>query len=619
MVVEVHAAGPGDESWRSTRFTAKINNQESFVYGHTETVDMDTICWQQGDSIEHSWVKYGADEDVSLVVSKADGTDITSATVYPKNAGFTQRIANGSLYLTIYPNTTLYVEINGDRKHTLSIIGQRPKPQLPTQYTDWTTRELTVTNINTTSHVLTVANHGIPSGGFARVAINSTGDMPTTSQGLLEANHEAVAVHVSSSQVSLVDRESTAVQFSSAGTGTITMSLMDKLDGGALYFPAGVHHIGRLFRVETNTTLYFDEGAVVIGSVDLRRWSGANLISGAVGMTQGVSLEGPGILSGTYIRRADVDLSAGQYQSLVPYVALDGNVFGPDDIRTPSTNRVYGVTIFKPAFYCNRQGIGDFNQCSFISPWTYNSDGFNPVSRSTGQLGYVRDCYALTGDDSLKAEHKKGGPLYISRCFLVCNANGAIHGTYWPSSYATSDEYTTVIDDVDILYLRGKDDGQEQIPAGTVLKTLGAHSIIKCYSDGYDGSGGNDDESLQGMRHVLIKNIRIWDTACEGRPITLGNLTYPFAGAQSQQRNQHGNGGFFVFDNIYVEGTPTNKSGLYDHDENNTVSNVTIRNMEVGGVRVTTANKDTFWDIDSNVYNVTFDSPRVTDPYAGGQ
>jgi hypothetical protein len=121
------------------------------------------------------------------------------------------------------------------------------------------------------------------------------------------------------------------------------------------------------------------------------------------------------------------------------------------------------------------------------------------------------------------------------------------------------------------------------------------------------------------MRHVLIKNIRIWDTACEGRPITLGNLTYPFAGAQSQQRNQHGNGGFFVFDNIYVEGTPTNKSGLYDHDENNTVSNVTIRNMEVGGVRVTAANKGTFWDIDSNVYNVTFDSPKVTDPYAGGQ
>lgn len=130
-----------------------------------------------------------------------------------------------------------------------------------------------------------------------------------------------------------------------------------------------------------------------------------------------------------------------------------------------------------------------------------------------------------------------------------------------------------------------------------------------------------EDQTSQGVRHVTIRNVRIWDTACEGRPITLGNLRYPFGGSANvgNQRDQHGNTGFFVFENIWIEGSPTNKSGLYDHDENNTANNITIRNMMVGGVRVTSANKDTFWDVESNVYNVTFDTPRVTDPFAGGQ
>lgn len=487
MVVEVHAAGPGDESWRSTRFTAKINNHESFVYGHTETVDMDTIIWESGDSVEHSWIKYGADEDVTLVVSKADGTDITSATVYPKNTRFTQRISYGSLYLKIVPNTNLYVEINGDRKHTLSIIGQRPKPKLATTYTDWTTRELEVTNVDLVSNVVTVPGHGLALGQISRVAINSDGDMPTTSQGLLEANHEAVAVGVNSTQVSLVDRLGVSIQFSSAGSGNIIMSLMDHLTGGTLYFPAGVHYIGRGFRVESNTTLYFDEGAVVVGSLDLQRYVGASVPNNASAMTQDVSIEGPGILSGTYIRRADVDQSGGQYSSLVPYVAIDGSVFGSGDVRVPTTNRIYGTTIFKPAFYLNLQGIGDFDQCSYISPWTYNSDGPMPVSRSTGELGYIRDCYIFGGDDSLKLVHRSGGPLYCTRCFVVQTANSSIHFGARPFSYWTSDEYTVTVDEIDILYLAQADVGIEQDTAGYVVNALGSKSIIKSLTDGFDG------------------------------------------------------------------------------------------------------------------------------------
>jgi hypothetical protein len=83
--------------------------------------------------------------------------------------------------------------------------------------------------------------------------------------------------------------------------------------------------------------------------------------------------------------------------------------------------------------------------------------------------------------------------------------------------------------------------------------------------------------------------------------------------------DQHGDTGFWVFDNIWLEGTPSRKSYLASHDADNTANNITIRNMTVGGVRVTTENQDTFWDIEPYVYNVTFDTPQVTDPYAGGQ
>lgn len=623
MVVEIDSAGPGDESWRSTRFTAKINTTESFVYGHTETVDMDTIVWDSGDSVEHSWIKYGADEEVTLVVSKADGTAISSATVYPKNTKFTQRISYGSLYLTILPNTNLYVEINGDRKQTLSIIGQRPKPKLLTTHTEWTTRELSVTNVDTTLNLLTVPNHGIPSGGVARVAINSSGTMPAVSQGLCEANHELVAAHISDSVIALVDREATQVLFSSAGTGDITLSLMDHLTGGTLYFPTGVHHIGRGFRVESGTTLYFEQGAVVVGSLDLRRFdSSGAVVSSSAGMTQDVSLVGPGMLSGTYIRRADIDQSAGQYISLENYAAIEGRIYYGDNVRAPTTNRIEGVTVFKHAFYLNHSGIGDFNQCSYISPWTYNADGPRPVSRAEAEFGYIRDCFIFGGDDSLKLFDTSGGPLYCSGCLVVQTGNAAIHFGARPANWQ-KDLFAVKVDDVDVLYLSVADTGVEQNSSGNAPSpALGSRCVIKALTDGFDGDPTpEEDQSAMGFRHAMLTNIRVWDTACQGRPIALGNLRYPFGGPANtpSQRDQHGTAGFFIFDNIWFEGSPSNKSGLYDHDENNAANNVTIRNMVLGGVKVTSENKDTFWDVDPYVYNVTFDPPQVTDPYSGGQ
>tara|TARA_R100001480_G_scaffold143574_1_gene141298 strand:- start:96 stop:968 length:873 start_codon:yes stop_codon:yes gene_type:complete len=289
----------------------------------------------------------------------------------------------------------------------------------------------------------------------------------------------------------------------------------------------------------------------------------------------------------------------------------------------PTTNRVFGTTILKPAFYCNVQGIGDFNQCSFISPWTFNADGFMPVSRSTGELGFVRDSYMFAGDDGIKLKHRSAGPLYATRTFIVQTANSSIHFGARPQSFETTDQYRVMVDDIDILYLAEADQGGEQNTSGNAPDpALGARCIIKSLTDGFDGDpASEEDQTTMGVRHVILKNIRIWDTACVGRPICLGNLRYPFGGAANigSQRDLHGNTGFFVFDNIFIEGSPPNKSGLYDHDENNTASNVTIRNMTVGGTRVTAENQSTFWEIDSNVYNVTFDTPQVTDPYEGGQ
>lgn len=626
MVVEIDSAGPGDESWRSTRFTAKINTTESFVYGHTEIVDMDTIVWNKDDSVEHSWIKYGADEEVTLVVSRSDGIAISSATVYPKNAKFTKRVSYGSLYLTIRPNTNLYVEINGDRKNTLTIIGQRPKPELSTTYTDWTTRELSVTNVDTTLNLLTVPNHGIPSGGFARVAVNSSGTMPAASQGLFEANHELVAAHVSDSLLAIVDREATQVLFSSTGTGDITLSLMDFMTGGTLYFPAGIHHIGRGFRVESNTTLYLDVGAIVVGSLDLRRHlNGTNTIIHTLeGITQDVSLEGPGILSGTYARRADLIASGGQaYSYLVQYVAIEGYVwYGTENARAPTTNRVYGTTIFKSPFYVNRNGIGEFNQCSIICPWTYNADGFRLSPRAVGVAGQLKDSYALTGDDSSFLMNLSSGPLYATRCFLVTMANSSVQLGYWPAP-RNQQGYSALMDDMDILYLAKADSGEEQNATGTSANPcLGSRSIIKALTDGHDGTGpGEVDQALEGPENYTISNVRIWDTACQGRPITLGNLRYPFGGSVNipSQRDQHGSTAFWRFENFWIEGTPDNKSLLHAEDAVSTPHDVVVTNMTVGGVRVTTNNIDTFWDVDPNVYNITFDTPQVTDPYSGGQ
>lgn len=135
MTVEVYD-GPGDESWRSSRFTATIAGSAAFVYGREHLTLYETEVWDEAELVEISWVTFGADAATTVVLGKTSGS-VTSATVYPKDTGTTVTVAGGVCTLVIPANTRLRVEINDDRANVMHVFASPLKDALPASYTDW--------------------------------------------------------------------------------------------------------------------------------------------------------------------------------------------------------------------------------------------------------------------------------------------------------------------------------------------------------------------------------------------------------------------------------------------------------------------------------------------------
>lgn len=134
MTVQVHTAGPGVESHRSSRFAATVNGTSAYVYSRSRTTEYYSFgLWEAGDTVEVSCFTYGADETTTVAISLVGGS-ITSAVVYPKAHGITATVAGGTATITVTVGNLrkpLRVEVNGDRANVLYIHPHALKSSVP--------------------------------------------------------------------------------------------------------------------------------------------------------------------------------------------------------------------------------------------------------------------------------------------------------------------------------------------------------------------------------------------------------------------------------------------------------------------------------------------------------
>jgi hypothetical protein len=233
-----------------------------------------------------------------------------------------------------------------------------------------------------------------------------------------------------------------------------------------LYFAAGVHDLGRNFKVHENRQYYIAGDAVVYGTFNnLGAESGKN-----------IKIFGVGTISGDHLKHNLYDpayLNAAEKPSSEEWKTIC--------IKNAENVIVEGVCVANPANHginlVARPGKNETNKVTFarwakVISWRANGDGI-------GSAHVIEDCFLRTADDCsyLKGDRR--------RCVFWKDVNGAV---FHMGGITT--KFPIVIEDCDVLYLRDKN----------------AHSIGSgVFVQRGEGPPGNLKVN------VLVRNIRIED------------------------------------------------------------------------------------------------------------
>lgn len=540
---------PAPASWKSSFFEATVAGMVSDVYQKSQVSGFANRNWNAGEEVVVHWIRFGADQDTTIILSTGSA-EISSAVVYPPTAA-RKRIIGGRLYLLVKPQARLYVVVNGDKKNPL-IIASLPLKQRPTNIVSWTSLLTTATLAS--SQFTCAAKHNLNSGDT--VTLTSTGTLPSCTGGSsvpagVLSQHERYAVTVIDDWTFSIPNAGTI----SGGTGTLTVAPGQWTgSGSALYFPAGEHKIGRLFKLGNSCTLYLDKGAVVTGSYDFRN-------------RQNLKISGYGITSCTYATRADV--VSLPFEQQVLYAA----VLGYDSLTFTYNNEIDGILFVSMPFYFTHEGINVLNNCQLIAPWEYNCDGIDLSSGPT-QEAYSKNCITFLGDDSARAD-SNWFSMKVEDCLLInTNASGILLG-YWGSPNG----------------------GKRQELANCDLVSFTSFSEnIRCWID-----CANGNESW-GRFNIRLTNINVWGTTTQ--LFRFENFPYPFGGAKDSK----GQMAFVYIDGLNCEKVPENKSRLIGYDAVSTMHDFTVTKMVVAGVRVFSSNWRNYVEQNSFPYNIVLDT-----------
>lgn len=574
MTVEVYSS-PGSSTYQSTRYSATVNGVTAYVYGFSRTAVMPTQAWSAGSTVAPAWFQFGADETATVAITRLAGA-ITSAVVYPKDKGVTQSIASGVLTLRVPTNVRLWVECNGDRVPI--IIQSRPlKPALPSPRTDWTTLTKTVSSINTGTNVITCsASHGLSAG--TKIVLATTGTFPTVTGTALSATEPVYILSPSGADLKIARTlGGTEIDLTSGGTGTLSFRVAEWSNASnAIYFPAGVHTVGRLFKVGDGVTVYIDGGAVLVGtSFDLRGTTGAQII-------------GAGQVFCTYALWADVQaLPFSQLIEYSPFLGLDFVNFGYD-------NEVRGIMLAAWPYFFAREGVAHWENVIGVSPWNYNNDGFDCSVTLDGSESTVDHCMMFCGDDALYLE-SNWFTLHATDLFVANSNGGSFLFGYWGEANQGKFQKLT---DCDCISLAISDEVSGVARA--------ADSVLKLWNDNRESEAADG----YGRFNVQVRGLKIWGNF-ENRLLTIENYIYPFPGGLA--RDGLGDVADILLQDIVVEETPDQLSPINGTNWFNTPHDIQFVGCEIEGVKLTAANFFTFFETNAYPYNITVEvQPVVT-------
>lgn len=579
MTVQIYSS-PGTSTWTSAKFSATVNGSPAYVYGYARTTSIETVAWTAGDAPEQSWFTFGTDETTTVVVSLVDATPITSAIVYPKDAGVSQEIAGGVLTLTVPADVRLRVEINGDRAEALHIFASPPKATVPGTTTNWTSLGQTVTVDTVNDRLVFAGVHGFTAG--QKITMKSTGTNPGDASGAFSPNEQFFITEVDGLEISIGRVEGDSLDLTTAGSGTIKVwPAFYTSTSSALYFGTGEHDIAQLFALADDVTVYIDGGAVVTGSFDLRG-------------CDGVEVKGPGVLSGTFADYDAIDnLAFSTRQTYSMFYGYDGAKFLFD-------NAVQGITVVAAPFYLNYEGVWSWRNVHLVNPWTLESDGFRFSGQSApSRLAEAYRCFAFCGDDACSIIDDYQNTT-VTETFLVCSSNACLQGYYWPNQPDLG--YTVDVVDCHAMHIGVADNDSDTLG----LPVRGGNTIIKSWIDGWS------TESLKGHFNVSIRGLRVWGPMAS-RLMSIGNRRYPYNDALD--REQYGQLNGWEITDLVTEQAPGQISLILGRDASNAPAGITFSGVVLGGATVYRTNYTEYFDVTPFAVAIEWDDePVVVDP-----
>lgn len=356
--------------------------------------------------------------------------------------------------------------------------------------------------------------------------------------------------------------------------------------GRTLVFPAGITDIpgnvaggwsDKLLPVATGANVFIPGDAWVIGSFDHR---GRNTYT----------VGGHGTLSGEFETNAFVE-ALPNFDAQYVYTLMLGDA--------PYAATISGITCVKAPFYALSSAANFHSDLLVLTPYHDNSDGIKPIAEIGGQgrSFTVDNCALWVGDDAIALNYwRRSGS--VTNCLVSTSASSCFLHSYTSETYdLPSFGFAITVSDCnvrsvcDYYFTAGSEPG-----GGTE-----GGAVIQCWLDGYRTT------DQVGVFNVTYRNLRVLsdDAGINCTFLWMGSRRYPWGAGV--ERDGYGVTGNWLFDGVTLSHVPAEISKLRGLDGLNAPNGVEIKKLTIGGVPVGVRNHATYFDIDEECFNVTFD------------
>lgn len=326
--------------------------------------------------------------------------------------------------------------------------------------------------------------------------------------------------------------------------------------GNVKYYPPGVHNIGQQAKIESDTTVYLDGGAYLIGNFD-------------ISFSDNVTITGPGVLSGECFDAQKVfDKS---FEERMPYHMIV-SPFG----HKATNCRIERVTIVKTPSYVFSGSISSMYGIKVISPWMWSTDCFYLTPDLITNICIANECFAFVGDDVFFPRDNFMGNIIYKNCFASTGSNSIFEMSYWPANIS-KDNYT--------------------LCQNISVKSFADRAVFQLILD------GNPSDSEKGTKNQYFENINI-EGNINDKLFSIENCEYPWDRKPGSDRI--GNSYNMKFKNITLEGTQNSKSTILGKDEKNGHHNYLFENIIINGEKINAENAKEFFEINEFTSNIVF-------------